>query len=124
MWLQFIWVALVTAFVALLAYYLLRMMSSGVRWRGGTGNQRNLRLIEAISVGAGATVQLVKAGTVYLVIGVSRMGITALGTLTSDEITEIEQAAAPGVPFAKIMERFMPRSGENEAESGLNETSD
>jgi flagellar protein FliO/FliZ len=123
MWWQIIWIILVTAFVSLLAYYVIRLMG-GARMHGRAASARNLRIIEVISVGAGATVQLVRAGTAYLVIGVSRVGITALGSLTADEITEIEQASPVGAPFAKILERFMPRNGENEAESGTNEAAD
>jgi flagellar protein FliO/FliZ len=87
MWWQILWIILVTAFVSLLAYYLIRIMGGGARWKNGA--TRNLRIIEAISVGTGASVQLVKAGSAYLVIGVSRTGITALGTLTADEVTEV-----------------------------------
>ena len=98
---------LVTAFVALLAYYSVKMMGLA-RGRRGLGNG-NLNVVESIMVGQQSMVQLVRAGEKYLVIGVTRERVTLLAEL--DEISEPEE---PEVPFSSILNRFIQPKDESD----------
>jgi len=104
------WIA-ATAFVALLAYYVTRMMALS-RGRGRKGG--NLRVVESISLGNNSVIHLVKAADKYLVIGVTRENISLLGELDEEDVTIEEQVLfdPKDTPFGKVLARFMPKSSE------------
>ena len=100
------WVA-ATAFVAVLAYYVTKMLALS-RGRGRKGG--NLRIVESISLGNQSVIHLIKAADKYLVVGVSRENITMLCELSEDEVVVDEQALfdPKETPFGKVLSRFMP----------------
>jgi flagellar protein FliO/FliZ len=110
---QILYIFLITGFVALLAWFCIRLMGGR---RMGRSSGRNLEIIEAIALGNQATMQLVRAGKKYLVIAVTRAQVTILGELNSDEVTIMEQQSFAGTPFSKVLERFMPGQSKKDDE--------
>ena len=98
-----------TVFVALLAYYVLRLMGGARARQFGRVSGRNLQLIDSISVGVGTSIQIVKAGDKYLVISVSKERVTLLTEVENLELAEeIETNFDPSqVPFGTVLARFM-----------------
>ena len=97
-------VVLVVVFVAVvaLAYFSLRLMGRAKNSRGFGGN---IKVIEAAGLGFQNTVQLVKAGDKYFLIGVSRTGITLIGEVDEASLN-LHKPAAPQVPFENILSKF------------------
>ena len=98
-----------TVFVALLAYYVLKLMGGTRARQFGRIRGRNLQLIDSISVGVGTSIQIVKAGEKYLVISVTKERVTLL---TEVEDLEFAEEAEPGfdpsqVPFGTVLAKFM-----------------
>jgi len=93
-----------TVLVAILAWYVTRRMAGAGKLGKKSGN---LSIIDSVNLGGQATVQLIKAGEKYLVIGVTKEHVTLLGEV--DEVTEPE---APNfshlnTPFGKVLSRFV-----------------
>jgi len=97
-------VLLIIAFVAIvaLAYFSLRLMGRAKNSRGFGGN---VKVIEATGLGFQNTVQLVKAGDKYFLIGVSRTGITLIGEV-NEESLNLSKSAVPQVPFENVLSKF------------------
>jgi len=120
---HFFRIILATVFVAILAYFVLRLV--GARGRASQWSRNgNLKLIETIAIGAQSMVQLIKVGDKFLVIGVSKdKGITLLAELSKDEVEEPEAVDVPpiNVPFNKIMQRFLPQAKDGQREEDSDE---
>lgn len=101
-------VILATIFVALLAYYSVKMMGLS-RGRRGREN-RNLSVVESIVVGAQSMVQLVRAGDKYLVVGVTKERVTLLAELDEADVIESEATGfgTNAISFSKVLGRFLP----------------
>ena len=97
-----------TIFVALLAYYVLRLMG-GARARQFRRTSGNLQLIDSVSVGVGTTIQIVKAGEKYLVIAVNKERVTLLTEVSELEFAEesVSNFDPSQVPFGTVLARFM-----------------
>jgi|GEM_PF-787650 len=93
-----------------LAYICLRLVG---RFRGGNIKQdRNLKMVEALGVGVQSTIQLIKVGDKFFLIGVSRGNITMLGEVDADSI-KTEAKNLPYVPFDKVLAKFIPKKKED-----------
>jgi len=108
-WMGFVSVALALVFVLFLAYVAARLMNA--RNRGSRSN-KNMRIVEALGVSPQATVQLIKAGDKYFVLGVSRQGITAIGEVDAEGIKEEAAKPLPEMPFEKYLQRFTKKKDE------------
>jgi flagellar protein FliO/FliZ len=97
-------VILIIAFVAIvaLAYFSIRLMGRAKNTRGLGGN---IKVIEAAGLGFQNTVQLVKAGDKYFLIGVSRTGITLIGEVDGASLNFNKQAAAQ-MPFENVLSKL------------------
>ena len=97
-------IVLIIAFVAVvaLAYFSLRLMGRAKNSRGFGGN---IKVIEAAGLGFQNTVQLVKAGDKYFLIGVSRTGITFIGEIDESALN-LNKPTAPQVPFENVLSKF------------------
>ena len=97
-------VVLIISFAAViaLAYFSLRLMGRAKNSRGFGGN---IKVIEAAGLGFQNTVQLVKAGDKYFLVGVSRTGITLIGEV-DEAALNLSKPAAPQVPFENVLAKF------------------
>ena len=95
-------------FVALLAFYATRWIAVAKMGRQRTGN---LRLIEQMQVGLQNSVQLLKAGERYWLIGVTKERITLLGEIPAEELAldKPEAAQLPQLPFESVLSRVVAR---------------
>ena len=101
--------------ILFLAYFSIRIMG---RARTTGRSNKNIRLIEAMGVGPQVSLQLIKAGDKYFLIGVSRGSITLLGEVSADSINT-EDKTINDMPFEKYFTRFLPKKkNDDENESG------
>ena len=91
-------------FVALLAYYSIRMVGKtrGMRPKG----TKNLELIEVIGLGAQCTAQIIRAGGQYFLVGVTKERISKLAELDESQIN-LPEPSALGNSFDKLLQRFL-----------------
>ncbi|MDA3845006.1 MAG: flagellar biosynthetic protein FliO [Vallitaleaceae bacterium] len=67
----------------------------------------HIKIIEAIQVGPGKTVQLIKAGEDFLLIGVTKDHITSLKSISKDEIDlTIQENQGKSIPFSQYLSAF------------------
>ncbi|MCL2752628.1 MAG: flagellar biosynthetic protein FliO [Defluviitaleaceae bacterium] len=110
----FLGFAVALVFVVLLAYFSLRLIG---RARGGVKADRNIKIIEAIGVGVQSTIQLIKVGDKFFLIGVSRGNIVSLGEVDAESVT-IEQGKNPSyVSFDKVLSKILPKKKGEEQDS-------
>ena len=106
---QFFYILLLVVFVVLLAYYSTRLMASARSGRK-RGGRHNLEIIEGVGVGAQATAQIVRAGSRYFLVGVTKERVTLLAEL--DE-AHIRLSDAGGLSldssFDRLLQRFTHR---------------
>ncbi|MCL2617576.1 MAG: flagellar biosynthetic protein FliO [Defluviitaleaceae bacterium] len=99
---------LVFAFVIGLAVLSTKWIA-GARYRRGAGG--NLHLIESIAVGQQTYLQLVRAGDKYIVIGVSRTGVSFVCEVAGEQVTlpEHRNIGEGVVPerFEKYLQSFI-----------------
>ena len=104
------------AFVALLAYFTVKMMALS---RGRRGKGGNLYVVESIIVGNSSMVQIIKAGNRYLVIGVTKERVTFLADLDDSQVSEPENVEVNFTPFDKVLKRYLgPKGNENPQQQG------
>jgi len=106
-WSAFLGLGLALVFVVLLAYFSLRLMG---RFRSGVKTDRNIKIIEAIGIGAQASVQLIKVGEKFFLVGVSRGNIVSLGEVDGDSVKIAEAGKSQSyVSFDKVLSKIMPK---------------
>jgi len=108
-------IVLATAGVALLAYYVTKMLALS-RGRAGRIRGGNLQVVESIATGAQSMIQLIKAGDKYLVVGITKERVTLLAELSKEEVSEPEAQEFPVVPFNKVLSRFLPQAKDGQRE--------
>jgi flagellar protein FliO/FliZ len=113
--LQVIFLFVLFAIIIGAAYYVTYYIS---KLQQGRKRNSNLQIIEAISVGPQKTIQIIKTGNKYIVVGVTKGKIEHLITLSEDEITINNDSFGQGnIPFKQIFEKY--KKGEN-GDSGEN----
>lgn len=112
---QFFLLILVLAFVIFLAYYSTKLMGRGIK---GMRKGSNLETIESIGIGIGSTIQLLRAGSKYFLIGVSKDRITYLTEVDENSIDFSGSSAFKPFSideyFKKITRRSKNGGGEDE----------
>lgn len=113
---QLIGVLLIFVFVLLITYLT-------TKWMGGFqkahSHNKNLHIIEAIHVGNNKMVEIVQAGTKYLVIAVGKDEVHLLAELSEEELKEVpalDTGAMPGSEsfqdiLNKVKEKFPKKQG-------------
>lgn len=84
------------------------------RWMGGMQrgrqNNKNLHVIETISVGNNKMISIVEAGSVYLVVSVGKEEVHLLAQLKRDQLKdfsfELEQSGKKQDSFAEILNQL------------------
>ncbi len=108
--LQALFLLVLFAIVITAAYYVTHFIA---KFQKGKFQGKNLEIIEAISVGTQKSVQLVRVGKEYIVIGVSKNEINMLKTLGEDDIVIKDEVDYQGViPFRKILGRYVSKNNE------------
>lgn len=82
-------------------------------------NHKNLQIIETIHVGNNKIVEIVQAGTKYLVIAVGKDEVHLLAELTEAELTEVPVSDSGAMLssdsfqdiFSKVKEKFPKKQG-------------
>ena len=76
----------------------------------GRQNNKNLHVIETISVGNNKMISTVEAGSVYLVVSVGKEEVHLLAKLTRDQLKdfsfELEQSGKKQDSFAEILNQL------------------
>lgn len=114
--LQLVGVLLIFVFVLLITYLT-------TRWMGGFqkahSNNKNLHIIETISVGNNKFVEIVQAGTKYLVVAVGKDEVRLLAELSEGELKEVPALNNSSTPSSesfqdilnKVREKFPKKQG-------------
>lgn len=84
------------------------------RWMGGIqkgrSNNKNLHIIESISVGNNKMISIVEAGTVYLVVSVGKDEVHLLAQLTRDQLEDFsfeeQKTVETQESFAEILSKI------------------
>lgn len=114
--LQLVGVLLIFVFVLLITYLT-------TRWMGGFqkahSNNKNLHIIETISVGNNKYLEIVQAGTKYLVVAVGKDEVQFLAELSEEELKEVPALNNSSTPSSesfqdilnKVREKFPKKQG-------------
>lgn len=94
------------------AYYTSRFLGG---YQMKKNKNANLKIIEAISVGPQKTVQIVKVGSEFVLIGVSKERITYIKTIDSANIDlSTHNRLNNPVPFNKYLDKFIKSKKETD----------
>ena len=107
---QFFRILLTLAFVIILIWYVLKLMSYSrkIGKRGG-----NLSIIESISLSTQSGMHIIRAGEKYLLVGVTKESITMLTELNGEQL-DLTENKRPEMPFDKILQRFLRKGPDGE----------
>ncbi len=101
---------LLIAFFAVLfgAYYVTKLFA---RFQSKKVLGNNIKVIESIMIGPQKTIQLVKVGQEYLLIGVTKDHITYLKSIENDQVTFNEEKlnGSRNDTFNKLLEKIMKK---------------
>ena len=112
---QFFLLIVVFAIVLFLAYFSTKWIAS---MRMGVRNNSVLKLISSMPVGGGSSIQLIKVGEKYFLIGVSKENITYITEVDSNDIT-YDNVEKPKFSFEKCLkECYNKFKTNNEKEIG------
>lgn len=100
---QFFNIVLLVAAVGALAYFTTKLIGRGKIGSSG----RNLQVIETIGVGPQSFIQILRVGTQYVLVGVTRGQITKLSELDSSQLTLPEPGQSVG--FESFLSRFQKK---------------
>lgn len=84
---QLITVLIIFVFVLILTYFTTRWMA-GIQ-KGGRSFNKNLRIIETISVGNNKMISIVEAGTKYIVVSIGKDDVNYLTELKEEELKDL-----------------------------------
>jgi len=103
-------------FVILYAAYFTTKFTA--KFQSGRTMGKNMTIVEAISVGPQKTLQIVRVGETYMVVGVSRDQITYLREIDSSELELKQQEEV--MPFSKILDKIVRKDSveQSHIESG------
>lgn len=102
---QVVFTVIVFIFVVLLAYYATKLLASAKILKSG-GN--NVRLIERVAVSQTNSVQLIKVGEKYFLIGVAKDHVSFLAEVNKEDImTNENEPFEAKNPFQSIFNQIM-----------------
>lgn len=84
------------------------------KFQGGRSAGRNMNIVEAISVGPQKTLQIIRVGKTYMVVGVSRDRITYLREIDSSELTLSSMETEPH--FGRIMGKIVQKQKKEQSD--------
>ena len=102
--LQVIFLFILFAIIIAAAYYVTYYVA---KLQQKSKDNNNLQIIEAISVGPGKSIQIVRVGNKYVVIGVTKGNIQFLQTLGPDDISvNADKENQSIIPFKQILNKY------------------
>lgn len=102
--LQVIFLFILFAIIIAAAYYVTYYVA---KLQQKSKDHNNLQIIEAISVGPGKSIQIVRVGNKYVVIGVTKGNIQFLQTLGPDDISvNADKENQSIIPFKQILNKY------------------
>ena len=108
---QFITVLILFVFVLAVTYVTTRWIAN---YQKGKAAGSNLEIIEAMRVSNNKYLQIVRAGSKYLIIGVGKDEIHMLGELSEDELVVLKNKSSERIDFGSILDKFKKQSGKND----------
>ena len=112
---QFITV-IILFFVILWAAYIATKYLGNLQMNKSNGN--HLKIIEVIPVGPQKTLQLIRIGSEYMVIGVSKDHITFIQSVDESKLTFSENNKETVIPFSAYMKKFVSKHHESNNKVG------
>jgi flagellar protein FliO/FliZ len=98
--------------IIIAAYYVTYVIA---RVQKGTKTNKNLEIIEVISLGQSKYLELIRIGTQYVVVSVTKQHIETILSLTEDELLILDDHQKQKIlPFQQILEKY--RSGKEKDE--------
>lgn len=112
--LQVIFLFILFAIIVFAAYYVTYYVA---KFQQKSKMNNNLQIIEAISVGPGKSIQIVRTGNEYVVIGVTKGNIQLLHTLGPDDLkVDSENDKQSVIPFKQILSKYKIAKPEDSGE--------
>ncbi len=108
---QFITVLILFVFVLAVTYVTTRWIAN---YQKGKAAGSNLEIVEAMRVSNNKYLQIVRAGSKYLIIGVGKDEIHMLGELSEDELVVLKKKSSEGMDFGSILDKFKKQSGKSD----------
>lgn len=99
---QFITVLFVFLFVLAVTYITTRWIAG---YHKGRAFNRNIEVLDACKIAPNKSIQIVKAGEKYLVIGIGKDTVTMLTELTKEEIPTADHREQYPLNFKEMLER-------------------
>lgn len=100
--LQFISVLFVFVVILIVAYFVARWIGAQGQGRGQFGN-RNIRVVEGYRMGPNKTIQIVKVGNKFFVLGVGKDEISYLGEVEEEDLAITEDTMKPLLDFKDFL---------------------
>lgn len=100
---QFFLIIIVFIGVLVLAYYSTKWIASS---RFNFRKSSNVKIIESISVGYQSTIQLVKVGSKFFLIGVTKESVTFLTEVDEEINEENDKQNDSKIPFEKYLQDY------------------
>ncbi|PKM49854.1 MAG: hypothetical protein CVV02_14015 [Firmicutes bacterium HGW-Firmicutes-7] len=113
--LQVIYILILCIVVFVGAYYTSRILGN---YQFKKTKLSNLKVVEVIGVGPQKTIQLIKVGNDYVLIGVTKDRITFMKEVYADHIdlSIIQNAPSDPLPFSHHMDKFLNKKSSKKKE--------
>lgn len=105
---QLLGILFIFVLVLVLTYFTTRWIAS---YQKGHSFNKNLKVVETLKLTTNKYIQIVKAGDVYLVIGIGKDEITFLTSLTKEQLNEdtlqeLEKDSGTVENFSEVLKKF------------------
>ncbi|MCL2463180.1 MAG: flagellar biosynthetic protein FliO [Defluviitaleaceae bacterium] len=110
-----LWIAVVFVFVLAMAYFFTKWFASA-KTGALRGRRANIRLVESMGVGMQSYVQIVKVGKKYVLVGVTKGGVSMLAELDPADLELARENPANILPFEKILRQYFPKMRGNKGD--------
>jgi flagellar protein FliO/FliZ len=102
--------------IIIAAYYVTYVIA---RVQKGTKTNKNLEIIEVISLGQSKYLELIRIGTQYVVVSVTKQHIETILTLTEEELLILDDHQKQKIlPFQQILEKYRLGKEKDEKDCG------
>ncbi len=106
---QLFYVLLALLVILTLAYYSIKLLGRGTYLRR---KSNNLHLVEALTLGTSGHISIVKIGSKYHLLGITKERINYLTQIDAEDVTEPEMISE--VPeFSKVFDKFRSMNNKN-----------